>query len=285
MKKPFLWVLLFCWISALFSPCCQAGEGERIKAFVSILPQACFVERIGGDHVDVEVMVGPGRSPATYEPTPKQLSRLAGAQIYFRIGTPFEEGFIKKIRNTHKDLIIVDMRKGIELRYFNDRKGGQRPDPHIWLDPKRVKRQAETICSALSRLNPGWSAGFERNFKVFQDDLDVLDAGITKNLAPFRGRSIFVFHPAFGYFAESYGLVQVAVEMEGKQPGAKQIARLIERARKGGVKVIFVQPQFSERDAGTIAEAIGGAVIKMDPLPRDYIGGLATMAESIRENL
>lgn len=275
-------------LAAMVVPSAAAGS-ETIKAFVSILPQACFVERIGGNAVEVQVLVGPGRSPATYEPTPKQMAALGRAQVYFRVGTPFEKGFIDKVASTFRGLEIVDTRKGVALHYFD---GGhdhgeetREPDPHIWLDPKRVKIQASTICKALSRLAPQQAGVFEENLSTFQDDLDQLDRKITKILSPLSGSRFYVFHPAFGYFADSYSLTQVAVEMEGKSPSPKQLSALINRARKDGVRVIFVQPQYSKRNAETIAKAIGGAVVPINPLPREYLKSMEDMAHALRKGL
>ena len=134
-----------------------------------------------------------------------------------------------------------------------------RPDPHIWLNPLLVKTQARTICDALVELDPQHAADYRKNLAAFEADLDRVHAEIAATLAPLKGRELFVFHPAFGYFADAYGLKQVPVEIEGKEPTAKQLAELIARAKADHVKVIFVQPQFSRKSAEAIAQAIGGA--------------------------
>jgi zinc transport system substrate-binding protein len=283
MKKTLLACFSIVILSLISGP--AAAATSRIKAFVSILPQAYFVERVGGSYVDVEVLVGPGQSPATYEPTPKQMARLGEAAVYFRIGTPFEKGFIDKLADTHKHLEIVDTRKGVSLRYFKRSKGGSVPDPHIWLDPARVKIQAATICEALTRLAADRRLSFEDNLRGFQRDLDRVDKEIGETLAPLKGSRFYVFHPAFGYFGDRYGLEQVAVEIEGKEPSPKQLSHLINKARSEGVKVIFVQPQYAKKDAETIAREIGGAVVPMNPLPRDYLVNLQKMADLLRMGL
>ena len=261
------------------------GDVDRIKVFVSILPQADFVEQVGGAHVDVEVLVGPGKSPATYEPTSKQMVRLDEAQVYFRMGTPFEKGFLGKLQKRQPSLPIVDLREGVALRYFQRGGGREVPDPHIWLDPKRVKVQAATICKALCRLAPRNCPRFRDNLASFHDDLDRLDRKIADLLAPLEGRTFYVFHPAFGYFGESYGLKQVAVEMEGKSPSARQLASLIEQAKEDGVKVLFVQPQYSKLEAQAVAEAIGGVVVPINPLPREYLKEMERLAAALRKGL
>ena len=277
-------LLLIAFLLFTLLPSLQA-RSATIKTFVSILPQAYFVERVGGQFVGVEVLVGAGQSPATYEPTPKQMARLGRAQVYFRIGTPFEQGFITKLFATFNDLKIVDTRNGVTLRYFGRSKGLQVPDPHIWLDRKRVKIQAGTVCTALSLLDPVHTEDFGRNMRAFMADLDKLDATISDILSPLRGNKFYVFHPAFGYFGDSYGLKQVAVEIEGKEPTAKQLSKLIEKAKADGVKVIFVQPQYAKRDAEAIAKAIGGAVVPMNPLPRNYLESMEDMANILRKSI
>ena len=277
-------VISIVWFSVCGSAL-SADSQTTIKAFVSILPQAYFVERIGGSYVDVEVLVGPGQSPATYEPTPKQMAELSRAQVYFRIGTPFEKGFIDKTKKTYKNLHIVDTRKGVPLRYFRHSNGAEIPDPHIWLDPKRVKIQAQTIYETLSKFDPSHKSVFENNLQAFLADLDRIDSEISHTLTAVKGGKLYVFHPAYGYFAESYGLTQVAVEIEGKQPSAKQLKGLIESAKNDKVKVIFVEPQFAGKNAETIAREIGGAVVPINPLPGDYLENFRTMALLIREAL
>ena len=273
-------------LAALLSSIAAAETSAgKIKVFVSIIPQAYFVERIGGDYIEVEVLVGPGQSPATYEPTPRQMSRLSNARVYFRIGVPFENIFIPKISSVFTGLHIVDTSAGVPLLYFSQSNGRQAADPHIWLDPKRVKIQAETICRELIRIDPDHGDVFTRNLGTFLHDLDILDKTITQSLAPLQKRRLYVFHPAFGYFAQAYGLEQVAVEVEGKGPSARQLSELIKKAGDEGVKIIFVQPQYSKKNAQAIAQAIGGAVVPINPLPEDYLQELKTMASLIKDAL
>lgn len=279
-------ILIGIWaIAAFFCMHTTGLHAATIEVFVSILPQAYFVERIGGSLVHVNVLVGPGQSPATYEPSPRQMVDLGNAALYFRIGTPFEEGFIDTIARNFPRLRIVDTRKNIALLYFDEKEQGGRADPHIWLDPVRVRTQARTMCDALAGVDPEHADRYRKNLAGFEEDLDNLHTKIAKILKPLRGRTLYVFHPAFGYFAHTYGLRQVAVETGGKEPSPKQLARLIDGARKDGVKVIFVQPQFSRRYAAVIAREIGGAVVPMDPLPQQYMQNLQDMAEAIRSAL
>jgi zinc transport system substrate-binding protein len=285
-------LLLVAFAVAAFGPRAGCREnGEKTTVFVSILPQVYFVERVGGPYVEVEVLVPPGQSPATYGPTAGQMVRLSNAKVLFTIGVPFEKAFLPKLASTHPDLRVVDTRARVELRPMSeehahgdeDERGPR--DPHIWLDPKRVKIQAKTIHDELVRIDPGHAEGYRANLESFHEELDALDAKIAKILAPFKGRAFYVFHPTYGYFAERYGLQQVAVETEGKEPGPKHLASLIDRAKRDGVKAIFVQPQFSHSSAKTIAREIGGEVVTLDPLAKDYIRNLERMAEELRQAL
>lgn len=281
----------------------QAPQSSgKIKAFVSILPQAYFVERVGRERVDVSVLVQPGHSPATYEPTPQQMAQLSKAQVYFRIGVPFETSFVRKIAAACKRLNVVDTRRGIELRRMKQTHSHEEDrhhdrgdacgehdaaakDPHTWLDPLRAKTQAGTICEELRRLDPAHAADYAANLHALEADLDSVHAKIALVLAPQKGKKFYVFHPAFGYFGDRYGLEQEPIEIEGKHPSAQHLARLIDQARKDKVAVIFVQPEFSMRRAETIAQAIHGAVVRMDPLARDYLANLEDMATKLRDAL
>ena len=264
---------------------------NKMRVFVSILPQAGLVERIGGDRVQVEVLVGPGQSPATYEPSPRQMGALSRARLYIRMGVPFERGFLERLRSTFPGLVIIDQRDGVPMLSRTGKPlAGPRPDldaadPHIWLDPKRLPVQARNIANALARVLPDRRQVFETNLEKLNVALRALDGQVGEVLRPFRGQSLFVFHPAFTYFCDSYGLEQVAVETGGKQPGAKQMARLIERARNEKARVIFVQPQFSRKSAQQVAKAISGAVVPMNPLARDLLENFHQMASLVQSAL
>jgi zinc transport system substrate-binding protein len=261
----------------------DANAGEKIRVFVSILPQAGLVERIGGERVEVTVLVRPGGSPATYSPTPRQLAELSEAKLFIRVGVPFEEGFIDKVRESYPKLRIVDQRDNVRLLksvHVHDHVQSE-SDPHIWLDPKRLKLQVQNIGKALVEGDPENIAEYNTNMLMLIAELEALDKKIGVLMAPYRGQTLLVYHPAFGYFADSYGLKQVAVEAGGKEPGGRRLAMIIEQARELKAKVIFVQPQFSKKSAGLVAEAIGGKVVAMDPLARDVISNLEKMARTV----
>lgn len=297
-------------LAAAAAPSGTVGDASRIAVFVSIPPQAMLVERVGGTRVRVDVLVPPGQSPHTFEPTPKQLARLAGARVFFAIGLPFEKRLLEKAAAANASLKVVDMRAGVPLRRMAADEGAAdhddahadgaaetpghdaehaheagEPDPHVWLSPRNAKVLAANACRALADLDPAHRDAYAANLKALEADLDAVDARIARALAPLKGKDLLVFHPAFGYFADAYGLRQVAVEIEGKEPGARALATLIDRARASGAKVIFVQPQFSPKSAEAVARAIGGAVVPMDPLAQDYLANLEAMAAKVRRAL
>jgi zinc transport system substrate-binding protein len=275
----------------LASPC--AGT-PVLEVWVSILPQQEIVHRIGGDRVDVRVLVTPGQSPATYEPTPKQMAGLEGADLLIRIGAPFETSLLRSVEALLPELDIVDGRRGIELvpmaeaaatdpsgAHGDHHHGSGLPDPHFWLDPLLVKVHAETVCEALCERAPRYAAGFRSRLAALHADLEGVHQRTTTRLAPFAGRELFVFHPAYGYFARRYGLRQVAVETGGKEPTGRQLARLIDSAREAEVSSIFVQPQFSGGAARAVADAIGAELVELDPLAADYLSNLERMADRV----
>jgi len=272
-----------------------------LSIFVSILPQAYFVERIGAERVTVEVMVKPGQDPHTFEPTPQQMARLAEADVFFRIGVEFENTLIPRIQSTMKELVVVDCREGIRLRQMEahgvdgeeqEKVGAgheegehEGTDPHIWLSVRNAILLSGTMHEALVRLDPEGKEIYDRGYRGLVKDLEALDRRIARILEPVKGEPLFVFHPSFGYFADDYGLKQIAVETGGAEPSARQLARLIAEAESSGVRVIFVQPQFSRKSAETIASEIGATVVPIDPLARDYIDNLEKMARAVEEGL
>ncbi|MEW6466761.1 MAG: zinc ABC transporter substrate-binding protein [Pseudomonadota bacterium] len=277
---------LAAWALPALTP---AQAAEPLRVVVSILPQKQFVERIAGDAAQVEVLVRPGQSPATYDPTPAQLVELGRAQLYFRIGTAFEANWVPRFQSQFPKLRIVDTREGIELAPMRDAHGqpaasGAR-DPHIWTSPRLVKRQAQTVRDALISLAPAQRERFEAGYARYAAELDALDAELRQTLAGKTQRRFMVFHPAWGYLARDYGLEMIPIEVEGKEPGPKALAALIEQARALGVRVIFVQRQFSRTAAESVARAIGGEVVELDPLAEDFIGQTRRAAAAIARGM
>jgi len=265
-----------------------------LKVTVSILPQKYFIERIGDGYVEVNVMVPPGANPATYEPKPDQLKALSEADVYFRIGVPFERAWMGRIASVNSRMRIVSTIEGIErmpMEAHGQREGGQRhdevenPDPHVWLSPRLVKVQAQTICEALMALDPGHRAAYKANLDAFLADVDALDTDVRRTLAGVKRRKFMVFHPSWGYFARDYGLEMVPIEVGGQEPSAAELADLIALARSEDIKVVLAQPEFSTKAAEIIAQEIGGEVLLTSPLAPDWPDNLRRVAQALAKAL
>jgi len=268
-----------------------------MDVWVSILPQKEIVERIGGDAVRVSVLVGPGLSPATYEPTPRQMARLHDADLFLAIGVPFERTLVPRLEEVLGHERLVDGARGVARAPISSGKAagsnqdgddGHRHgslDPHVWLDPVCVKALATTVCEELCRLQASDCRELRARLKAYEAEVDEADERIAALLSPYRGRRVLVFHPAFGYLLRRYGLEQVSVEIDGKEPSAKQLAALVEDARVSGSAVLFVQPQLAGRGARAVAEALGGRVVELDPLAPDLVENLERMAARVAESL
>jgi zinc transport system substrate-binding protein len=268
---------------AILCPTTTAAASERPLVFVGIPPLAWVVGQLS-DGVQVEVLLPPGASPHSYEPSPRQMASLDGAGLYLQVGLPFEGPLLAKIEALVPGLRVVDCRQGIELvpmeEHGHDHGEGW-ADPHIWLDPQRMAAVAATAAAALAELLPAEHDAIEDRLRALQSALGKADAGIAARLAPLRGRTLVVFHPAYGYFTRRYGLKQVAVEVEGKAPSARQLAAVVDSLEGLPVQAIFVQPQFSQIAAQRVADTIGCAIVELDPLAGDYLANLDTMTDRI----
>jgi len=264
--------------SLLTLACLVLGAGahaEPLSVFVTIPPQKYFIEQVAGEHVQVQVMVGRGQSEEVYEPTSRQLASLTQAQVYFRIGVAFEDVWLDRFTALNPKMRIVDLTQGIAPLYFA--RGAV--DPHVWTDPGRVKTIARRIRDALSAFDPEHAANYADNLDRFETELDRLDQEVRGILKDVAIKKFLVFHPSWGYFASAYGLEQIPIERDGKEPGAKAVAALAVRARAEGVRIVFVQRSGSTRPAETIAREIGAEVREIDHLAEDYIQNIRRVAQ------
>lgn len=277
--------VLFCLSSLLFA---------KVNVIVSIVPQKAFVEAIGGEFVDVQVMVLPGNSPHNYEPKPTQMVALSKAQLYMSIGVEFENVWLEKFAYQNKKMRIVDSSNGIKkLALKEDGHHGANAksehqhsglDPHVWVSPENVKVIAKNIFEALSAQDSEHKAYYNANYVKFLTTIDRLDNRIKEHLKGVKKESKFmVFHPSWGYFAHQYDLEQVAIEVEGKEPKSKELAHILEEAKEENVRAIFVQPEFSDKSAKQIAQTLGIQVIKVSPLAKEWEETLLQLASAIAQ--
>lgn len=281
---------------ALLAALPPAALAAPLEVTVSIAPQKHFVERIGGEAVKVNVMVRPGASPHDYEPTPQQMAALARSKAYFAIGVEFEQAWLPRFRSAAPGLAVVDSTVGIQrLKMAGPRSAGGEShahdhagdDPHVWLSPPLVRIQAMNIRDALIRLDPARAADYHRNHEAFARAINRIDEEVLAALGavPPERRKFLVFHPSWGYFARAYGLTELAIEVEGKEPGPRQLAAVIDIARRENVRAIFIQPQFARKSADTVAQALGARVAVLDPLAEDWAANLRAAAAALAEAL
>lgn len=309
-RKPFLFrLLLMVYFSCgltffLISP---LHAGNKIPVYVSILPQQYFVQQIGRDLVEVNVMAPPGSSPATYEPRPAQMTALKKTRIYFSIGVPFETVWLNKITAINSGIRIVHTDNGIQKRFLENHVchhhavnpetdlhvhtssnlSGHIPDPHVWLSPPLVALQARTILIGLQQTDPARREIYAENYRSFLLQLMDVDDRLRRMLEfPGTGTKRFmVLHPAWGYFAHAYGLKQIPIEVEGKNPGPAQLKKIIDYARQHDLSFILAQPQSSHMFARQVAQAIDGQVVLADPLSPDWEENLMMVAKKLQAGL
>ncbi|MBL1142600.1 MAG: zinc ABC transporter solute-binding protein [Proteobacteria bacterium] len=258
---------------------------NKINVFVSILPQQNFVQQVGGEYVDVHVMVGPGQNPTTYEPTPQQMAALANADIYFSIGVPFEKVWLDKIMQSNNNLEIVECCKSLSDIDGHSHDDENSLDPHIWTSPKKVILLVKLIEKALIKVNVENSAVFKSFADSFINKLNKLDESIDSQLSGLQQRNFIVSHPSWGYFSRDYNLTQISIEQNGKEIQARSMVRLIKLAKQKNIKAVFVQKQFNDKAALTIAKEIHAAVYEIDPLAFDYIDNMNDVTNKIVKGL
>ena len=246
-------------------------DDGRIVVVATIPPQQEFVERVGGEHVRVILLVPPGADPHTHEPAPAVLAGVAEADLYAMVGSgiEFEIAWGEKIAALNPSMAVVNCSQGVEFIAA---------DPHIWTSPRNAKVMVENIRDGLIEADPENAEDYRRNAAAYLDDLDALDAEISALIAGSGVRVVLVDHPSWAYLARDYGFEEVAIESEGKEPSPKRIEHLIRLAEEEGVRVVFASPEHSTRSAGVIAEAIGGSVVTVSPLKKDYLDNMRQVA-------
>ena len=296
-SKNKIWLLLI--IFSLTINGCQTVDNttsSKKMITVSILPQKYFVEKLAGDYFDVNVLVQPGQSPESYEPTPAQMRAVSKSAAYVQIGAPFEIVWIEKVRAINPEMVIFDSSAGIERIVMPDHfhqdaqtnegdHSDEEMDPHIWTSPKLVKIQLENITKLLVQIDPQNETTYQANLASFLAEIDQLDLELQSEFKDLTNRKFMVYHPAWGYFAQDYGLEQIAIEIGGTEPSAKEMSQIIDLAKTENVKVIFVQPEFSVRSAETIASEIGGRVIPISNLEYNWLENMRSVGKILSESL
>lgn len=268
--------------TALVSAGCNSenNPGDKIGVSVSILPQAEWVKAIGGEHVEVNVLIPPGADPHTYNPKPSQMKALAKSKIYAAVGSgiEFELSLLEELLDINPSVLLVDCSEGVELiemgdSQHNDEHASSHPhsqDPHIWLSLSNVSTMATNIYNGLAAVDPENKDYYRQNLDSYLAELDELDHTFRQGFAGLSNRVFIIQHPSLGYFARDYNLTQVAAEEGGSDATPKSMERTIKQARENNIKIIFVSPQFPPNVADTVAREINGVVEPLDSLAPNY---------------
>lgn len=293
MALSFKKLLSFCFaLMFLFSCTSHVQSREKKSVMVSIPPYASFIEKISHNTLDIGILVPSGMNLHTFEPTPKQIEQFKDAKIWFTIGETFEKKIIAALKEKNPKLLIVDLRKNIPL-LFSDVKAlppcdhgkanhhHEGADLHIWMNPNLALRQCKLITATLQKTFPENRETYQENYDGLSRELQNLNRSITQKLSPYKGSAILVSHPAFGYFCDQYGLVQLSVECEGKEPRPRDVGRILEKAKEYDVRSAFVQPGFPNRGLKLIAKKLQLPIYEINPYARDYFTNMQYITDLI----
>lgn len=289
-KRAICW-LVITWLLFIMGGCSAEQHSHqtnnKLQVVTTIAPLSYFVERIGGNHVTISVMVPPGGNPHTYEPSPKQLTELAQAHLFVGAGSnvAFELDWLKRLLSLNQQLQFCNAAEGITFRTMKEAHYHENEtntssheraqyDPHYWLTPANGVLIARNVATALAKTDATHAAEYNANAATLIAELQTLEQEIRKELAPLKQRRFLVFHPAWGYYADAFGLEQLSLEVEGKTLTPRQMQRVIALAREQNIHTIFVSPQFNTMQAATIATDINGVTATVDPLSSDYQNNL-----------
>ncbi len=271
---------------------CKEKSGNKQTVSVSILPQKYLVEKIAGDYLQVNVMIPPGMSPETCDLSTEQLKKLYDSDICFTIGhLPFELTHLAPVVKQRKDIRIINHSEGIKLlsgscghQHHNGHEHSG-VDPHIWSSPRYVAQMAQQIFKALSEQYPTQKEKFEEGYKTLSKEIETVKEKADSALNEKRGSMFLIYHPALTYLADDYGLQQVAIENEGKEPNPAHLKHIIDLAKEKNIRIIFIQSQFDKNNALSVAKEIGGEVIPIDPLAENWTEEINKLIKVLQEKL
>lgn len=291
-------VLLLLILIALSGCISQTENAAEVRAATTIIPLGEFVKAVGGDRVGVSVLVPPGAEPHTFEPSPSQIRQIADADIYVKNGLGLES-WMDNILKVNPKMVVVDSSKGVSLiADTNETDKGETDsdkaasagrtgavDMHIWLSPRRAMIQVQNICDGLIEVDPARRDYYINNRDSYIAKLRELDAYLNSTFAGTKKKKFIVLHPAWIYFASDYGLEQIAIEVEEKEPGPRYLAEIVNHARENNITTVFVEPQYNPKMAEVISKEIDGKVVSIDDLAPNYIDNMKSVGEKIAESL
>jgi zinc transport system substrate-binding protein len=276
----------------LFSCNSQSGkniENEKPKIVVSIAPQKYVINKIAGELVDVMVMIPPGTSPHVYDPTPRQMMEVGESDIYFFVGKlGFEEASYYSIKDAYPQLTLINLCDDLDLITGDDCDHGDHQhsgfNPHTWMSPRNMSIMAGRVKTVLAEKYPEMNTILEANYNAFQNEMSQTDKEIQILLSEIPIRTFLIFHPSLTYFARDYGLTELAIEFEGKEPAPSQLRQSIDMARAAGTKVIFIQKEFDTENAKIIAKEINGRIVQIDPLSESWDKSLRQIVHELKQS-
>ena len=266
----------------------EKSDSEKRIISVSILPQKYFVEELAGDEFEVNVLIPPGASPASYDPTPKQLRDLNKSGLYLAMGhLGFELAWMESITRNHKELKVIDLSAGIDLITGEEMESGHEEghdhgpgdahdhdhsgiDPHIWMSPKSAAIMVDQMAKAINRYEPACQDLVLANLSSLLERIDVLDRRMDSVASQLKNKKFIIFHPALTYLARDYGLEQIPMEFGGKEPSASYMKKIIDRAKAENINTVFIQKEFDQNNARQIARELDARLIQIDPLAADW---------------
>lgn len=260
-------IALLCLLS-----CRHQQQDNRPIVTVSIEPLRYVVEAVAGDKYQVKTLMPQGASPETYEPTPRQMVALGESQFVFRMGSlGFEQTQLPRMMNSLPNVSLVDAAQGIPLIESSHHHEGESEsgDPHVWLSPQNLIVMANNVANTLSQYDKSNAAYYRQRTQRFEQQMKALDQELSQSLQGLKCRTFLIYHPALGYLAHQYGLQQLAVEHDGKEPSAAYMQQLISQCKKESVRVVFISKEHNGRSAERIAHELGAHVVTINPLDYD----------------
>ncbi|MEI8003055.1 MAG: zinc ABC transporter substrate-binding protein [Methanothrix sp.] len=256
------------------------NASSRIMVAATIAPLGEFVRAVGGEKVEVIVVVPPGAEPHTFEPTPSLMMNVAKADLYVMNGAGLEF-WMDKLLQANKRMAVVDSSQGVALLQESE---GE-IDPHIWLSLRSAALQVDNICTGLIEVDSQNKDFYIKNRDNYLIKLKALDLELNRTFAGKKNKIFIVHHPAWPYFARDYNLSQVPLMENEKEPGPKYLGEVIELARKNNIPTIFVEPQFNPKSAEVIAREMNASIVALDPLARNYLENMRNASMKIAQSL
>jgi zinc transport system substrate-binding protein len=285
MRRIFYILLPFLIIS-----CGQNASDSGGKIItVSIAPFKYFVEQIAINDFTVNIMVPAGADPHTYEPFPGQINKLRKSIGYISNGyLGFEMNWLDRFYETNPAMKRLNLGEGIDplsSEHHNEGSHAEGADPHYWLSPKCALVMASSVKRFLCELNPSQSQKYESNYQLLILKIHEMDNRARELFSDVPSKCFMIYHPNLAYIARDYGLEEIPVEFEGKEPSPSRMKELIDRARKENLRTIFVQIEYDTKNAKAISGETGSKIVLIDPLSENWLKSTTEIIDALHKSL